>query len=163
MFHLKPEDRMAQDFQPHGSQGNGDAPLLSPLDDLLGYQLRRASLVMMSALHQALVPFGLSAGEASLLIIVDANPGCAQPAVCRTLAIKSANMAPLVARLKARGLLITAPIDGRSRSLRLTSEGTVLVERLLRKIAAVEQRFASRLAADDAQYIGNALAKLIRG
>ena len=117
-----------------------NAALTSPLDDLLGYRLRRASMATMADLLDVLRPLGLSAGEASFLILVGANPGCRQSDVGRALDIKRANLTPLVARMKARGLVADAPIDGRSRSLTLTREGRALHDDALSSIHESDSR-----------------------
>lgn len=130
-----------------------DAPapdrLSSPLDAQLGYLLRRASMTMMADLIATLRPLGLSAGEASFLILVGANPGCRQSDVGRTLDIKRANLTPLVARMKARGLVLDSPIDGRSRSLTLTPAGTALCDETHRRITASDRKFRKRLPVDE--------------
>jgi len=123
--------------------------LTSPLDSLLGYCLRRASMAMMADLMGALTPLGLSAGEASFLILVGANPGCRQSDVGRTLEIKRANMTPLVARMKARGLVTDAPIDGRSRSLTLTEAGVALRDKALARIGIADRKVRQTLAVDE--------------
>lgn len=152
----------------HG-QSTADAPddpmsasapgerLTSPLDDLLGYRLRRASMVLMAELMSVLRPFGLSAGEASLLILVGANPGCRQSDVGRALEIKRANLTPLIGRMKARGLIADAPIDGRSLSLTLTDAGRALEADMLKRINANDRAFRDRLTADE-----NALLAALR-
>ncbi len=139
------------------TQRGGRAALPSPLDTLLGYRLRRASMAMMADLLSALQPLGLSAGEASFLILVGANPGCRQSDVGRALEIKRANLTPLVARMKARGLVADAPIDGRSRSLTLTPEGSALRDTALARIHAAERKVRKGLAADE-----NALLTALR-
>jgi DNA-binding MarR family transcriptional regulator len=130
------------------SMAGGDK-LASPLDALLGYRLRRASMAMMGDLIETLRPYGLSAGEASLLIMVGANPGCRQSEVGRALEIKRANLTPLIGRLKTRGLMRDAPIDGRSLSLDLTSEGTTLRDALLARVLASDRKFRKRLALEE--------------
>lgn len=120
--------------------------LASPLDGLLGYRMRRASMAMMADLLAALRPLGLSAGEASFLILIGANPGCRQSDVGRTLDIKRANLTPLVARMKTRGLVTDAPIDGRSRSLTLTAQGAALRDAAQAQVAASNRRFVERMA-----------------
>ena len=127
--------------------------LVSPLDGLLGYRLRRASMAMMADALGALTPLGLSAGEASFLILVGANPACRQSDVGRTLEIKRANMTPLVARMKARGLVLDAPIDGRSRSLTLTEAGVALRDKALARIGAADRKVRKALAIEEAALI----------
>ena len=128
----------------------GGGALASPLDNLLGYRLRRASMAMMTDALAALTPLGLSAGEASFLILVGANPACRQSDVGRTLEIKRANMTPLVARMKARGLVVDAPIDGRSRSLTLTDAGVALRDKALARIGAADRKVLAALSIDEA-------------
>lgn len=135
----------APDDKPRRSAG----ALANPLDALLGYRLRRASMAMMADLHAALRGLEISVGEASFLILIGANPGCAQSEVGRALDIKRANLTPLVARMKGRGLVTDAPIDGRSRSLTLTADGVALRDTVLRRVDASEQRFRIGLGVDD--------------
>ncbi|BAK67179.1 MarR family transcriptional regulator [Sphingobium sp. SYK-6] len=156
-------ERMRQDDQDAGT-GSTDAPaalLPSPLDNMLGYRIRRASMAMMHDLAHALRPFDISVGEASLLIMVGANPGCRQSDLGRALEIKRANMTPLVGRLKARGLITDAPIDGRSLSLTLTEEGEALQKVLLAHAQTSNDRFRKRLALDEKDLIA-AMAALAR-
>ena len=121
------------------------APLISPLDDMLGYRLRRASMTMMGDVIDALRPLDLSVGEASFLILVGTNPGCRQSDVGRALAIKRANLTPLVSRMKARGFVSDAPIDGRSLSLTLTDEGRVLQAEVMKRVVESNRKFRERL------------------
>jgi len=132
---------------------SSSAALTSPLDSLLGYRLRRASMAMMADLLAAITPLGLSAGEASFLILVGANPGCRQRDVGRTLEIKRANLTPLVTRMKARGLVTDAPIDGRSRSLTLTKDGNALRDKALARIGAADRKARKSLAIEEAALI----------
>ncbi|MBT2186965.1 MarR family winged helix-turn-helix transcriptional regulator [Sphingobium nicotianae] len=130
------------------STGKTASGLASPLDTLLGYRVRRASMAMIADLVDALRPFRLSVGEASLLILVGANPGCRQSDVGRTLEIKRANLTPLISRMKARDLVADAPIDGRSLSLTLTPDGTALRDEMLSRVLASDRKFAKRLTGD---------------
>jgi len=127
--------------------------LASPLDSLLGYRLRRASMVLMGNLIGVLRPYQLSVGEASLLILVGANPGCRQSDVGRALEIKRANLTPLVGRMKARGLIADAPIDGRSLSLTLTPAGVALQNEILPRIDASDNKMRDRLSIDQQSLI----------
>ena len=125
------------------------SPLVSPLDDMLGYRLRRASMTMMGDVIDALRPMDLSVGEASFLILVGTNPGCRQSDVGRALAIKRANLTPLVSRMKARGLVSDAPIDGRSLSLTLTDDGRALQTKVMKREVASNRKFRKRLAIEE--------------
>lgn len=97
-----------------------------PLEDLLGYQLRRLSQLTMADLAGALEPLGLRPAESSVLFTIAANPDITQSDVGRMLGVKRANMAPLIAGLESRELISRVPMDGRSQALRLTAKGETL-------------------------------------
>src|SRR5579875_568020 len=77
----------------------------NPLSSLLGYQLRRASAAAMDELSRELATLGLRVSEASVLMLVGANPRMRSSEVGRELGIQRANMTPLVSGLEQRGLL----------------------------------------------------------
>jgi DNA-binding MarR family transcriptional regulator len=126
----------------------GSASLVSPLDSMLGYRLRRASMTMMSDAVETLREIDLSVGEASLLILVGNNPGCRQSDVGRALAIKRANLSPLISRMKARDLICDAPIDGRSLSLTLTEKGQALQNEALARVTESNRKYEDLLPID---------------
>lgn len=115
--------------------------LIDPLEDTLGYQLRRATLVTVTALAEAYEALDLKMSEAAILRFVAANPGCNQSAIGRALGVKRTNMVPIVAGLEARGLLLRPPADGRSNALHLTDAGTALLGKVEKAGAEIEARF----------------------
>ncbi len=115
--------------------------LSDPLETLLGYQLRRASNVMMADLGSRLQAIELRPVEASILTLIDANPGCTQSDLGRSLGIQRANMAPLMTGLTKAGLVDRVPLGGRSQALRLTRTGTERVKTVHAIIDAHEARF----------------------
>ncbi|WP_298952273.1 MarR family transcriptional regulator [uncultured Methylobacterium sp.] len=118
-----------------------DTPLVNPMEARLGYQLRRASAALMAGLAEALVPLDLRITEATVLMVLAENRNATQSALGRLLGIKRANMAPLVARLAARGLIDRAPVDRRSHGLHLTPEGERLAAAAFRATAEYDGRF----------------------
>ncbi|ENN89742.1 transcriptional regulator protein [Rhizobium freirei PRF 81] len=115
--------------------------LSDPLETLLGYQLRRASNVMMAELGSRLQAIELRPVEASILTLIDANPGCTQSDLGRSLGIQRANMVPLMVGLTKAGLVDRAPVGGRSQALRLTRTGIERLETVRAIIEAHEARF----------------------
>lgn len=87
-------------------------PLADPLEAALGYQLRRAMLVTLTALTDSYETLGLKVSEAIIIRFVGANPGCNQSAIGRALGVKRTNMVPIVAGLEARNLLIRPRLTG---------------------------------------------------
>jgi DNA-binding MarR family transcriptional regulator len=123
------------------AKNNQPPSLPDPMDALLGYQLRRASSVMMADLASTLRETGLRPVEATILLVIESSPGCTQSDVGRLLAIKRANMVPLVAGLFRRDLIYRAPVDGRSQALFLSPAGEALAREARKAIDTHEQRF----------------------
>jgi DNA-binding MarR family transcriptional regulator len=115
--------------------------IVNPLDDMVGYQLRRASIAMFDDLATVLGDMELRPTGASILLLVAANPGITQSAIGRLLEIERANMAPQAAMLTTRGWVARFASDGRSQGLRLTVQGRTVVSKVRARIAAHEQRF----------------------
>lgn len=116
-----------------------------PLACLLGYHVRRLSVLLMADLQEALAPLDLKVAEASVLLAIGAIPGATQSAVGRYLGIERANMAPLIGRLVARGLVEREDLDGRSQAMSLTSDGRRLRTRARAAMDAHEQRCFANL------------------
>ncbi|MCZ3374478.1 MarR family transcriptional regulator [Rhizobium sp. ERR 922] len=133
--------------------------LSDPLDALLGYQLRRASNVMMADLGSRLQAIELRPVEASILTLIDANPGCTQSDLGRSLGIQRANMVPLMVGLTKAGLVDRAPVGGRSRALRLTRTGSAKLETVHAIIEAHEARFRRLFAPE----LREAALEVLRG
>lgn len=132
----------------------------NPLEDFLGYQLRRASTVMMAHLAATLGDIGLRPTEASVLMLIDENSGCTQSDLGRALGIKRANMVPLMARLGQRDLVERAPVDGRSHALSLTPAGKLAVREVRRKISAHEELFQSMFDVEGRGFLLEALRSI---
>ena len=115
--------------------------IVNPLDDMVGYQLRRASVAMFDDLATVLADLDLRPTGASILLLVGANPGITQSAIGRILEIERANMAPQAAMLTKRDFVARFASDGRSQGLRLTATGKAVVIKVRARIAAHEQRF----------------------
>lgn len=131
---------------------NLDVHLRDPVASHLGYMLRRASAVVMANMGSALANIGLRPVEATILMLVGANPGCIQSDLGKILGIKRANMVPLIAALAGRGYLDKFPVDGRSLALTLTKEGGETCAQAEAIMNAHEARF-ERLLADDARMV----------
>jgi DNA-binding MarR family transcriptional regulator len=113
------------------------------LDRLLGYQLRRASAVMMADLARELADLEMRPAEVTALLVIAETPGCSQTEVGQVLGIKRANMVPIVSRLMDRGLIDRERADGRSHALRVTETGAEVVADALARIERHEARFSS--------------------
>ena len=123
--------------------------LTNSLDTRLGYQLRRASAVMMADLARELADLDLRPAEVTALLVVGENPGCSQTEVGQVLGIKRANMVPIISRLMDRGLIARERIDGRSHALYLTDTGRDTAATARDRIDRHEARFVALLSQPD--------------
>ncbi len=80
---------------------------------------------MMGELGQRLAALDLRMADASVLMLIEANPQITASAIGRALDIQRANMVPLLKKLEDAGLVERAPIDGKSQGLSLTGSGDV--------------------------------------
>lgn len=120
----------------------------NPLASHAGYHLRRASSVIMADLSTRLAALDLRPADASALILIGANPGITQSRIGLALGIQRANMAPMAARLTERGLVVGAPVDGRSTGYRLTAKGETVTLAARASMDEHDARFMGALPAD---------------
>lgn len=121
----------------------------NPLDRLLGYQLRRASSVMLADLSGRLADLQLTPTETSILLLIEANPEITQSEIGRVLGIHRANMAPLAANLVRRELIANSKVSGRARGLRLSPAGVEMVRQCWLRIETHEAQFLVGLGASE--------------
>jgi DNA-binding MarR family transcriptional regulator len=133
-----------------------------PLQTMLGYQLRRASVAAMTALADELATLDLKPSEASLIMLVGANPGCTQSAIGRALPAKSANLVPLVNQLVAIGALERTPGRGRAVALSLSKAGRALHAKVTRAFERNERVLSRHLGEDARGSMLTALRQICR-
>lgn len=125
---------------------------LGALRDSLGFLVRLAQVRVYDQFFSAFEGQDIRPGEATVLWVVDLNPGVRQGELAATLCIKPAAMTKLVARLVRNGwvLRIVPPRDRRSIHLELTAAGKTHLERLRETFLNVHA--AERVGLNDAEY-----------
>ena len=136
--------------------------LHDPLPALPGYALRRAANASMADLAARLATLNLRQSEASVMILIGANPGVTAAALGRQLDIQRANMVPLLKRLEEAGLIDRAPIDGKSQGLALSASGQERTAAAEAIIHAYEDELLARVPAEHRPHLLPALAALWR-
>ena len=140
--------------------GSKGGKLKNPLNKLLGYQVRRASFNIMRDLNYVLVELDLSPALASVMIIIESNPGVKQIEIGQLLDIKRANMATIIAKLDERELIQRSAVDGRSYALTISTTGLDTVTRLHSLIAAHEKRLAGAINSSEKAQIIETLSSI---
>jgi DNA-binding MarR family transcriptional regulator len=105
---------------------------LSSLESLAGFSLRMLDLRMMKSFSEQLAGSDLTPAAATVLLVLERNPGIPLGKLADALIVRHPNMTKLVKRLEARALVRrrTAAGDKRSISLELTSEGLKQAKKL---------------------------------
>jgi DNA-binding MarR family transcriptional regulator len=133
-----------------------------PLPHLPGYALRRAANATAAELATRLATLELRQSDASVLILIGANPGVTASAIGRQIDIQRANMVPLLKRLEEAGLIARAPINGKSQGLDLTEHGRERLAAAMQVIEAFEAELLARVPQEHRPHLLPALAALWR-
>ncbi|HEX6996531.1 MAG TPA: MarR family transcriptional regulator [Gammaproteobacteria bacterium] len=114
------------------------------LENLIGYNLRRAHGVQRQRFASVFGPHAIRPVQLSILWMIYDQPGLKQSELGRALEIKRANIVTLLAELERRKLIVrrTAHSDRRAHVLDLTPAGKKLTARLL----ALHERLENDLA-----------------
>jgi DNA-binding MarR family transcriptional regulator len=114
------------------------------LDDLVGYNLRRAHSVQKQRFAALFGPLKIRPVTLSVLGTIHDHPGITQTDLSKLLNLKRANMVPVMAELEDRGLIARhqSQEDRRVHVIALTPAGKKLTARLL----ALHQRLEHDLA-----------------
>ena len=121
------------------------------IEDLLGYHLRRAQVLMFQDFAEAMSQHGISPGQIGVLLLVAANPGINQTTVGSALGIVRSTLVSMLDRLEERKVIARnpSPRDRRSHALALTSRGEAFLQEVLPVLDAHEGRIAAALDADE--------------
>lgn len=133
-----------------------------PLNDYIGYWLRRAQVWAMTGFLETMKELDLRPTQFSVLILINENPGIRQTEVCAALGLQKANFVPLLNELERRGLAVrkVGMPDRRSSALYLTSQGETLLQRANQLHAQWEAQIASRLGTRGQEQLRELLQKL---
>ena len=134
----------------------------APLQDLIGYALRRAQGQVYADLNEALARISLRPLQYTLLLMVAENPGSSQSSVCDALGMQKANCVPTMSELERRGYIIRrkSTSDARSYELHITNKGKRILQRAGEVQSMHEQRLIERIGVDGRDQLLRLLGKL---
>jgi len=161
----------------NGGPGPGDGPArvmtepstappgidLGPLNQQVGYVLRRAQIAVFSDSIAYLNDVDLRPTQFGVLMVIDQNPGLTQSDVCLALGIQKANFVPLLNELERRGLAVRrkGKADRRAYALYLTAAGRALLRRARALQAKYEKDLTRRLGNRGRELLLALLGRLI--
>jgi DNA-binding MarR family transcriptional regulator len=142
--------------------GRGTVVRTAPIEDLIGYALRRAQGVVYADLNGALARISLRPLQFTLLLMVAENPGSSQSSVCEALGIQKANCVPTMGELERRGYIIRrkSAADARSYELHITHKGKRILQRAGEVHSLHEQRLIDRIGVEGRDQLLRLLGKL---
>ena len=134
------------------------------LESLLGYNARRAALVIIATFLDRMSVYGLRPVDFSTLSLVAHNPGITSRQLCAELGILPPNLVRIVADLDKRGLVQRKPhpTDGRAIGLHLSVEGRKMMREAEATVRALEDSAASRLTAEERLTLMSLLQKVYK-
>jgi len=152
-------------IQPQDAGAEGvDSVDCSFLQSLVGYNTRRASLIILAEFARHMAAFDLRQVDFSILSLVKHNPGITSRQLCLQLDILPPNAVAMLAALRKRGLITRQPHaqDGRAMSLFLSSDGESLMARAEQTAVALELQATAGLDADERDQLIRLLQKIYR-
>jgi DNA-binding MarR family transcriptional regulator len=134
------------------------------LENLLGYNARRASLAVIEVFLERMAPYGLRPVDFSVLSLVAHNPGITSRQLCSALGVLPPNLVGMVSALEKRELIARKPHprDGRAMGLHLTTTGQKLVRDAEKTAAQLESDVAARLTPAEQRTLLRLLKKVYK-
>jgi DNA-binding MarR family transcriptional regulator len=118
------------------------------LEGLLGYNTRRAALVIIEHFVRGMATFDLRPVDFSVLSVIHHNPGVTSRQLCASLDLLPPNLVGLIRALQQRGLIERRPHpqDGRAMGLHVTVAGQTLIQQAEVRARELERQTVERLS-----------------
>jgi DNA-binding MarR family transcriptional regulator len=121
------------------------------LDELVGYQLRRAFLRSNQLFARLAGAAGLAPGQYGVLKLIELNPGRSQTEIAAAAGLDRSSLTQMLDQLGRGGLIERRPgPDRRTVSLHLTDEGARVVEAAAARVAEHEAAIRQGLSGTEA-------------
>ena len=134
----------------------------SYLESLVGYNARRATLVIIDAFLAEMAVYGLRPVDFSVFSLINHNPGITSRQLCTVLNIQPPNLVGMVNALEKKELIVRRPHprDGRAMGLHLTPGGKKMVRHAELTAVQLEEEATARLSAVERQTLIRLLQKI---
>jgi DNA-binding MarR family transcriptional regulator len=134
----------------------------SYLETLIGYNARRAALVVIGQFVERMAVYQLNPVEFSVMSVVVHNQGVTSRQLCSALNILPPNLVGLVQLLEKRGLIERKPHphDGRAVGLHPTQEGEALMAKAEVTASELEMNIGSKLTPNQVQTLVTLLQRI---
>ncbi len=132
------------------------------LEGLMGYNARRASLVIIAQFLQRMAEFELRPVDFSVLTLIAHNAGITSRQLCTALNILPPNLVGILNSIEKRGLITRQPhpSDGRAVGLHLTAEGAQMATQAQQAAQDLEAAATPRLSTAERKTLMRLLQKI---
>jgi DNA-binding MarR family transcriptional regulator len=134
------------------------------LETLVGYNTRRASLVIVGEFIERMAVFDLRIVDFSVLCLITHNPGITSKQLCNTLGVQAPNLVSMVNTLEERQLIkrLPHPNDGRAMGLHLTDVGEKMMRSAGKIASQLEVVATAKLSDDERKTLVTLLKKIYK-
>ena len=134
----------------------------SYLETLLGYNARRAALVIIELFLKRMAVYDLRPVDFSVLSLITHNPGISSRQLCSKLNILPPNLVGMINTLEKREFILRKPhpSDGRVIGLHLSDVGVKLMKDAEETAQELENDAASKLTATERKTLMRLLQKI---
>jgi len=134
----------------------------SYLETLLGYNARRAALVIIEQFLKRMAVYDLRPVDFSVLSLITHNPGISSRQLCSALNILPPNLVGMINTLEKRELILRKPhpSDRRILGLHLSDAGGKLMKNAEQTAKELENDAASKLSASERKTLMRLLQKI---
>jgi DNA-binding MarR family transcriptional regulator len=140
-----------------------DEDLGPAVSDRLAYLFKRAHLDLAVLHEELLAPFGISAGELAILLLIDAREPESQQQVARRLGVDRTTMVGLIDALEGKSLVARRPdaADRRRNVIELTATGRRTLRRATKASDQAERRLLVDLDEAEAAQLHGLLSRVV--
>jgi DNA-binding MarR family transcriptional regulator len=132
------------------------------LTKLIGFQIRRAQLVIYADFMQRAPVRGLTPGQLAILVFIDHNPELTQQRLCDGIGVEKSTLVVRLHRLAERGLIrrVRSANDRRENILELTDKGKAKLRVMLDFVDEHERQLTEQLSDAERKQLFELLAKI---
>ena len=132
------------------------------LESLLGYNARRAALVIIEPFLKRMAVYELRPVEFSVVSLIVHNPGITSRQLCSALGLLPPNLVGMIGAFEKRGLIARRahPSDGRANGLHPTLAGEKLMQEAEKSAREIENDATTTLTAAERKTLIRLLKKV---
>ena len=140
----------------------GTGIALDMLDDIVGYRLRRAQVVVYQDYVRTVGSMDIRPSQFAALTIIGANPGLSQTTLATTMGIDRSGAVILIDALEGKKLAtrVPSPVDRRTYAIVLTELGQTTLARLKELVVEHDRRVTACLSDAEREQLNSLLLRL---